>query len=542
MLRIMAFSLVWFIAVAAAGQTGRFGPPPSTPLDAVGYENWWPDEWPPRAELIRRQIEAGADPNARDGSGRTPLHVAISKRLEASVRVLLELGADPNATDHFGRTPLELAIPNRGERLLYEHGARTDFRDRFGRSIYHLGGWWRCDLPDDVIERLRKDPERFRRLDNLGRSEIHCRLGDSEDTGVVAEYLAAGGDPNIRDNLGRGILFYVRAPYDPSGEGMMKTWIAAGADPNLSDSRGFRPLHIFAANNDIRGMEALVAASADLNAETENGETPLHLARLFGQKNAEAWLLERGARIQIEAPVAHSKFPFAEMLGELDYQVWAALGGSMTEPTPEWIDATTFRLNMTDIYPEALVRSATLSGGPELKGMERSDAASRAEAGFEEVSCVFDVGDIGGISIRMVRRPGAAEGQVRAALDAIRNHIRYKTRGAYRPAIHAFWDTLRVVDFNVDGRWDLYVTDSEAMGHGGGEWFLFPSDGKGFPRHFSIASAGPPEELQLLDSGLPYTKVFWRGNPYSSTGYEPVDPESGGEGIFDAYDGHGYGE
>jgi ankyrin repeat protein len=54
-------------------------------------------------------LDAGADPNARDGrNGWTPLLHAIHRRQPAAVRLLLERGADPNArTDAL--TPLMMA-------------------------------------------------------------------------------------------------------------------------------------------------------------------------------------------------------------------------------------------------------------------------------------------------------------------------------------------------------------------------------------------------------------------------------------------------
>jgi hypothetical protein len=44
-------------------------------------------------------IAARADPNARDGNGRTPLHVAAFRKQYAAARGLLAGGADPNALD-----------------------------------------------------------------------------------------------------------------------------------------------------------------------------------------------------------------------------------------------------------------------------------------------------------------------------------------------------------------------------------------------------------------------------------------------------------
>ncbi len=72
--------------------------------------------WNPTAQVatITRLIEAGADPNALDKSGVSPLHKAVRTRCGGAVRALLELGADPALKNKSGSTPLLLARLNTG--------------------------------------------------------------------------------------------------------------------------------------------------------------------------------------------------------------------------------------------------------------------------------------------------------------------------------------------------------------------------------------------------------------------------------------------
>ncbi len=87
-------------------------------------------------EWVQACLEAGADPNARDAVGDTPLHYAID-RGEVAV-LLLAAGADPNARNNRGETPLhssdtgfEVVV------LLLEAGADPNARDQDGETPLH---------------------------------------------------------------------------------------------------------------------------------------------------------------------------------------------------------------------------------------------------------------------------------------------------------------------------------------------------------------------------------------------------------------------
>jgi ankyrin repeat protein len=58
---------------------------------------------------VRTALENGANPNAIDSYGSTPLHYAASWIDAGVVKILLEHGADPWIADNGGHIPLDYA-------------------------------------------------------------------------------------------------------------------------------------------------------------------------------------------------------------------------------------------------------------------------------------------------------------------------------------------------------------------------------------------------------------------------------------------------
>ncbi len=59
-------------------------------------------------------LKSGADPNAFDKSGVSPLHKAVRTRCADAVRTLIDCGADPALPNKNGSTPMLLATQNTG--------------------------------------------------------------------------------------------------------------------------------------------------------------------------------------------------------------------------------------------------------------------------------------------------------------------------------------------------------------------------------------------------------------------------------------------
>jgi ankyrin repeat protein len=85
-----------------------------------------------RVECVRLLAAAGANLNARDRRGNTPLHETFLTDVEQE---LLKLGADVNAQNEDGETPIFTTVDVDAIPLFAEHGADLTIRNKNGETV-----------------------------------------------------------------------------------------------------------------------------------------------------------------------------------------------------------------------------------------------------------------------------------------------------------------------------------------------------------------------------------------------------------------------
>jgi ankyrin repeat protein len=111
--------------------------------------------------------------------------------------------------------------------------------------------------------------------------------------------LAHGANPNLHEDpdpadYGRFTTPLIDATRDGTRLGIMQKLLAAGADPNQRDNLGMTALMSAATFGSIGALNLLLASGASATLETNNGQTALHFAMTRDSPDVVRRLIEAG--------------------------------------------------------------------------------------------------------------------------------------------------------------------------------------------------------------------------------------------------------
>ncbi len=153
-----------------------------------------------RVEIVRLLLAAGVNPNSTANHRRSgPLHYAAdgyitgpvwdATRQVKTIQCLLDAGADINAQDKNGATPLHRAVrtlaPASGE-VPVESGSDATRKNKSGSTPFILAA------------------------QNTGRGRIRRGRGKSARREIVQEFLSFGLNPAIKDGNGKSVMDWAK--------------------------------------------------------------------------------------------------------------------------------------------------------------------------------------------------------------------------------------------------------------------------------------------------------------------------------------------
>jgi ankyrin repeat protein len=235
--------------------------------------------------LVASLLARGADPALAARSGATCLSAALSTRHDEVVQVLLDGGAQPDQALPGGITPLMVAAAlgqTKGLQSLLAHGAQPRARDDEGGTALHALAQFGFGARDrvravtlwDALLAGGAEPDA---VNGQEQTPLLLLLGARAEPGAVCDedvllaqverLLLRGVDLSAKDRRGFGAL-HLAALHGLAR--VLRTLLAAGADPDARDNINRRPQEI-----------ALMRGFVDIAAEFQPAKPAPSIARFL---------------------------------------------------------------------------------------------------------------------------------------------------------------------------------------------------------------------------------------------------------------------
>jgi ankyrin repeat protein len=385
------------------------------------------------AKEILELIDNGADVNASDAQGDTPLILASFYASPKCVELLIKTGADVNAANKAGVTALVRAATSYEKaHLLVAAGAKVRVRTaELGNTPLILAA--RRAGNSLTVKSLLEHGASVAERNNAGVSPIMsgAASGDLETVRLLLEAGANANDfPTSTDPRSSDLPAGMRTPLMWAAyyndERMVRLLLDRGADPNLSTYFG-SPLSHACWNDGFEAAELLIDRGANVNARDSVANfTPLHwaagsetrhphLVRLLLASGADPNAVG-GETVGALGLVPQTPRSIAEKRGRTAIVRALADAGATEQPQPVSI-AAPHRILPGNIEESALIASAEKALAALQTTAARSREAFLRHASKQDcVSChqqYLPMAAVGHIRNRSVRfDPDAAREQV----------------------------------------------------------------------------------------------------------------------------------
>ena len=216
-------------------------------------------------------IDGGADVDARNKEGVTPLAIAVQKNDLETVRLLTAAGADIHTQDTNGNSPLSIALAGTSEMLeAVVNETNAGFTDSNGNTPLHLA--LICDAPLSKIQYIISLMKDVNTRNKDGNSALFLSILKNRQK--VGELLLAKNADIFSTNTNNNSPLRLALKYG----GSVQDWLITSKTIKQQDGTGNTVLHYAAEWQYKDAINGLVMKGADISAKNANGETPLFSA------------------------------------------------------------------------------------------------------------------------------------------------------------------------------------------------------------------------------------------------------------------------
>jgi ankyrin repeat protein len=293
-----------------------------------------------KTDEVKKRFSKSDSINQKNAQGQSLLHVAALRNDADMVQFLLAMGADIEAKDNAGETPMAAALGAGcidAVKTLATAGSNIFQANGAGETVYERARTKGSDALAAIIS-----PKTVVQQDANGKTALHYAAGLLDEKSV-AVILAAGGAVSVADKSGETPLGAAyRNPIDGASARIAASLLLAGAEPLRGDfayfetavlkrnlsmrfEEGRTPLHIAAASGHTGYVAYLIDHKATVNVKDSSSSTPLHEAVRSGKIDCTALLLAAGADpnqqdssgntpLHLVMPVASRSEIFAKLL------------------------------------------------------------------------------------------------------------------------------------------------------------------------------------------------------------------------------------
>lgn len=236
----------------------------STPLHEAAHRLFWPPTGPDRkterqhfldesASIVVALLAAGANPNAKNGSGWAPLAVAVEDLGAASVKALIDSGAE--ISDYM----LVKAAGNEEPEVLQALIVNGADIAKFGAHALHRAAWMNGN--PEVVDVLLAAGTNVHERDEQGRNALHHAAAYESRGLMIRKLAAAGANIEARDRNGNTPLHSAAewardwSPEDHAGDSI-SALLDLGANPVARNGKGRTPWDLAEENEALKGTDA----------------------------------------------------------------------------------------------------------------------------------------------------------------------------------------------------------------------------------------------------------------------------------------------